>query len=214
MSAYKIFSPDDDAIKRLHELIVENFHATINDLAESTRLAILLPSANNLAQILTTTFWASLIKEEGRLTRPCVFFGAPHANFPQWTFQHKIPLAPGSLAKLASGTDTECCYVGIESDNDGHLVMWGISPEPITRGVSVQAIGPGYVLVKQQYQTIAIFKPDQEPILLNEQGSLSARVLAQGFLQRKFSGDFRWEHVDVLLHIAKTMAPAAWEARC
>lgn len=206
MSEKAIFSAGDDAIKWLGAQIAKNFEATVSGCAERSRLAIDMPTLPDIADILSVVFWSSLKKEEGRLPRACVFFGAPRSDFPQWIFASKLLLDSDALAKLASGTDSERCYVGIERSNDGQLQMWGISPEPVTHGMWVQVVGPGHLLVKLQTRTIAILKPGNKPILLSEPGGHSAVVFVQHWLQSKFPKDFHWEHVEAILRIAKIMA--------
>jgi len=206
MSEIPILKPDDATISWLHSQILSNYNELIENPDEHTKLASDLPSLDELALIISTTFWSSLKKEEGRPSLPCVYFGAARTDFPQWTFKTSLPFDSRSLAKLASGTDSERCYVGVSRNGDGELCIWGLSPEPVTYGLSIQAVAPGYLLVKLQTRTIAILKPGAEPVLLSKTGSFSAKAVAQGFLQAKFQPDFEWQHIDIILRIAKIMA--------
>ncbi|MEQ1518673.1 MAG: putative sensor domain DACNV-containing protein, partial [Usitatibacteraceae bacterium] len=201
-----IFSPASDAVQHVVVSIRNYLDSTLSspehkELKDRENL-----SAEEVSNILNVTFWAGQVREEGRQCKPCVYLGEPKLGNVEWRFTVPRPFNPKEIAKLASGTDPNHCWISIRRDDSGKLVIWGLSPIPATFGIAVETIEPGSLLVKNAIQGIAILKPNEFPILLSENQSHASQVVAQHFLQERFSGALDWRKIDLLLRITKAIA--------
>lgn len=201
-----LFQPTDGEIVWLVSEIVRLTTETPPNENADQLLKLEVPTAAELATALNVTFWTSLQKEEGRNLLPSVYFGVPRSGLPQWELQTPIELATKELAKLASGTDREKCYVGIRRNGRGRLEIWGISAAPATAGFVIQAVEPGSLIVQRQHRTLALLKPGKAPIRLSERGNFAPNVLSVGFLQSKFPNTEKNDFALFLRHILGTMA--------
>ncbi len=201
-----LFQPADDEIVWLVSEIVRLATETPPNENADPLLALEVPTAAELAATLNVTFWTSLQKEEGRNLLPSIYFGVPRTDLPQWELQTPIELTTKELAKLASGTDREKCYVGLRRNDRGGIEIWGISAVPATAGFLIQAVGPGSLVVQCQHRTLALLRPGRAPIRLSERGNFAANALSAGFLRLRFPAS---EENDLDLFLSQILSAMA-----
>ncbi len=202
----EVFKSTDSEIAWIVERVRQTVSADWAKKESPQTVAAETPLAVDVAAILNNVFWASLLAEEGRPCLPCVFFGEPKTDTLQWKLLNGLVLNPKNLAKLSSGTDVEQCWIGIHRNAEGLLEMWGIVPFPVTPGLAVHAADPGSLVVKNSLSCLALFKPNQKPILLDEAASFGSTVLSTFFLRQQFAGQIDDAAIDAMLAIIKSMA--------
>src|SRR4051812_9079827 len=90
----------------------------------------LLPSVDDLTDLLQASFWASLQKEENRPVTFSVAFIPPDAGPNAYVFEEAVPFSPESLVKLAPALQISKAHIGIWPDTAGELVIWGFTNAP------------------------------------------------------------------------------------
>ena len=204
-NSHPVFRSDQTEIVWLCEQLSSFVNSAFPE-ADFERLRSLeIPTCDEITEVLNTVFWTSLLKEEGRSLAPCVFVGEPRLGALQWVLATPRPFSPAELAKLASGTDHEKCYVGLRRTSSGQLEMWGLSAFPNTAGLIVETADPGSLVVRNALRALALFKPNRPPVLLSEGGSFSSKVISQYFLCQKFPSKMTAVSVGLLRVILKSM---------
>jgi hypothetical protein len=90
-----------------------------------------LPSSAQITQILDVAYVASLLEEESRRVQCAFGFLSPEGattglRFKAFRFATPIPFRPAALAKLAPAVRVGRTEIGIWTDANGQLVVWGL----------------------------------------------------------------------------------------
>src|SRR3954467_4195966 len=106
------YVPDPETIARLCThigLTAAHYRAiTASPLPE-----ILVPTARQLSSLVTTTFWASMAKEEGRFAVPSLLLATAEACEGGLHFQQPFALAESPLARLAPAYESPQTHFGV-----------------------------------------------------------------------------------------------------
>lgn len=163
-----------------------------------------IATKHEIAQLINTTFWASLLKEEGRAVKPSVFFSDQHSEVARWKLRSELAFTPSHLAKLASGLDPGQGYIGVRRKGS-ELVIWGICLAPTLCRFWIETLAPGKLVVRDWLRNFAVIKPEQSPQLLDGK-SRAVPEAAGEMLLRGFQGSpVVVKHPEVVVEIARVM---------
>src|SRR3989449_1812158 len=86
------------------------------------------PSSSAIETMIDATFWASFRPEEGRFPKISLAFLPPEQAGQPLMFEHRLPLTPAILTKLAAAVERPGIHLGVwregKSDRDD-LYLWG-----------------------------------------------------------------------------------------
>lgn len=105
------------------------------------------PEAAAMEAVIGAAFWASLLREEGRPPRISLALLPPLRATRPLLFQHRIPLEPAALARLAPAVERPGIHLGVWP-HDGELGVWGTSREVPPRSFVLEVVAPGLLVVK------------------------------------------------------------------
>jgi hypothetical protein len=119
------FPLDPEFVSQLWQRLKRNLSGRTVQISGS-----MLPSLIHLTELVQASFWASLQKEENRPVKFSVAFIPPDAGPNAYVFEEAVPFGPESLVKLAPALHTSKAHIGVWSDEEGELVIWGFTNAP------------------------------------------------------------------------------------
>ncbi|WP_420154344.1 putative sensor domain DACNV-containing protein [Siphonobacter sp.] len=131
------------------------------------------PPARVIEAMIDAAFWASLRHEEGYSPKiSLAYISIEQADQPL-VFEHRLPLTPAVLTKLAPAVERPGIHLGIGYEND-ELFVWGTTREIPGNCFVLEVIEPGLLVVKHRrlagygkFVNVAILKGDQVKIVDN-----------------------------------------------
>ncbi|OZI07616.1 hypothetical protein BWI93_13760 [Siphonobacter sp. BAB-5385] len=131
------------------------------------------PPARVIEAMIDAAFWASLRHEEGYSPKiSLAYISIDQADQPL-VFEHRLPLTPAVLTKLAPAVERPGIHLGIGYEND-ELFVWGTTREIPGNCFVLEVIEPGLLVVKHRrlagygkFVNVAILKGDQVKIVDN-----------------------------------------------
>ncbi|HSI91541.1 MAG TPA: hypothetical protein VK927_10525 [Adhaeribacter sp.] len=124
------------------------------------------PKIKEIEIIIDTAFWASLRREEGRLTKISLALLPPEQAKEPLVFQQRLPLSAAVLTKLAPGVERPGIHLGIWYQND-ELYVWGTTSEIQVLCFVLDVSEPGLLVVKHRriggfgkFANVAVLKGD------------------------------------------------------
>lgn len=132
----RVWSLLDNSARRMDELNPEG-------ISERPRI----PTQEELEMLLSTAFWASLMREEGRTVQFSLEFcsGDEHAT---WTFAKPIQFSARELVRIAPAFQTRFEHLGVwpKPSGNGDLAIWGSKRYGLSR-LRIRVIYPGRLTV-------------------------------------------------------------------
>ncbi len=169
------------------------------------------PSAHIIEAILDAAFWASLRKEEGHSPKISLAFLPPELAGKPLVFEHRFPLTPTILAKLAPGVERAGIHLGVWYEGE-HLYLWGTTQTVMSYCFVLDVSEPGLLVVKHRrddglgkFANVAVLKGDQIKLIDEHSASLpDCPGLMKPLLHitTPFAGD---NSVNVLVQLAVSM---------
>ena len=123
--------------------------------SERRRVAAPLPSSvDQLALLLDSCFFATLLTEEGRPTRfSCAFIGPDEVDgIPVRRLARPLPVTPDVIRRLAPSVDPQLTCLGVRDTDDG-LRIWGLVDAPRLRALQIFGSDTGLLRVTYLRQT-------------------------------------------------------------
>lgn len=166
------------------------------------------PNEQVIEAILDAAFWASLRREEGHSPKISIAFLAPEMTDKPLLFDHKIPLSPNVLTKLAPGVERAGIHLGVW-DYDGVLCIWGTTLSIPNFCFVIDVSEPGLLVVKHRrihgfgkYTNVAILKGEDVKIVDDYSAGLpDSPAILQSLLG--FTSPASWnDSVNVLIQLA------------
>jgi hypothetical protein len=116
--------------------------------------APLPPSADELATLLDSCFFATLMTEEGRPTRfSCAFLDPAELDgISARRLARPLPVTPDVIRRIAPAVDPQLTCLGVRGSNDG-LQIWGLIDAPRLRAFQVFGSDTGFLRVAYLHQT-------------------------------------------------------------
>jgi hypothetical protein len=136
-----------------------------------------LPDVDAIGSMIDAAFWTSLRREEGYVPRISLAFLSPEEADHPLTLDRPLPLAAGSLTRVAPAVERPGIHLGVARVN-GEMSVWGT-----TRGIPalclvLEVIAPGLLVIKHhrgdesgKYINVAVLEGDQVK-LVDEKASL------------------------------------------
>lgn len=137
------------------------------------------PDAAAIEAIIDAAFWASLRREEGYSPKISLAFVPPDQSGQPLTFEHRFPLTPPVLSRLAPAVERPGIHLGVWRDDDqgSDLRVWGTTRSIPKLCFVLEVIEPGLLVVKYRrgqeqgkYVNVAVLKGDQIK-MVDEAGS-------------------------------------------
>jgi len=129
------------------------------------------PDAATIERIINVAFWASLRREEGYVPRISLAFLPPEQTLQPLIFEHRLPLAPGSLTHLAPAVERPGIHLGVWRER-GELCLWGTTSTIPTMCFVLEVVAPGLLVIKHRrgteaakYVNVAVLEGDQIKVL-------------------------------------------------
>ncbi|MBC7933186.1 MAG: hypothetical protein H7Z38_21695 [Rubrivivax sp.] len=134
------------------------------------------PDALTVEAVINAAFWASLRREEGYSPKISLAFLPPEQAGRPLTFEHKLPLTPAALARLAPAVERHGIHLGVWRDS-GALYAWGTTRAIPKYCFVLEVIEPGLLVVKYKrgqdpakFVNVVVLKGDQIKVL-DEKGT-------------------------------------------
>ncbi len=130
----------------------------------------LLPDLEAIESIIDAAFWASLRREEGYVPRVSLALLPPsHAAHPL-RFERPLPLASGSLVRIAPAVERHGIHLGVWRRGDA-LEVWGTTWLIPSFCFVLEVVAPGLLVVKHhrdgggKFVNVAVLEGDQIKII-------------------------------------------------
>lgn len=173
------------------------------------------PDAATIEAIIDATFWASLRREEGHDPKTSLVFLSPEQAGQHLIFEHRLPLTPGILTKLAPAVERPGIHLGVWAEKN-ELFVWGATRSVPSFGFVLEVVEPGLLVIKHRrdagfgkFANVAVLKGDQVKVI-DENGTslpdcpaLLKSLLS--FTSPSSWNDSRHESVNVLVMLAASM---------
>src|SRR5262245_20218868 len=105
------------------------------------------PSADQVEEIVSAAFWASLRNEEGRPPKISLAFLAEDETPRPLRFEPRLRLEPNVLVRLAPAVKRPGIHIG-GAQYDGQLDVWGITRTVPPDCFVLEVVSPGLLVVK------------------------------------------------------------------
>jgi hypothetical protein len=169
------------------------------------------PDARTIETIIDATFWASFRPEEGRFPKISLAFLSPEQTGRPLMFEHRLPLTPANLTKLAPAVERPGVHLGVWRDAD-ELHVWGATRAIPSLGFVLEDVEPGLLVVKHRridgfgkFANVAILKGERVKIV-DEQGASLPDCPDLLKLLFPFTAHATWEiSVNVIVQLAASM---------
>jgi len=129
------------------------------------------PDEATIAAIIDSTFWASLRREEGQSPKISLAFAPPEDVEQPIVFEHRLPLTPNFLTKLAPAVERPEIHLGVWSEN-GELHVWGATRSVPSFCFVLEVVEPGLLVIKHRrndgfgkFANVAVLKGEQVKVI-------------------------------------------------
>ena len=130
-----------------------------------------VPDLETIESLIEAAFWASLRREESYVPRISLAFLSPEQSAHPMLFDHRLPLEPGKLAKVAPAVERAGIHLGVWGGRDD-LYVWGTTRSIPTFCIVVEVAAPGLIVVKHhrgeeigKFVNVAVIEGDQVKIV-------------------------------------------------
>ena len=125
------------------------------------------PAAKVIEILIDIAFWASLRREEGHSPKISLAYLPPDLSPQPMLLEHRLPLSPSVLVKMAPAVENPGIHLGIWQDEDG-LYVWGATRLIPSLCLVLDVTEPGLLVIKYRrtgglgkFANIAVLKGDQ-----------------------------------------------------
>ena len=169
------------------------------------------PDARSIETIVDATFWASFRPEEGRFPKISLSFLPPEQAGQPLMLEHRLPVTPAILTKLAPAVERPGIHLGVWGDSE-ELYIWGATRVIPSLGFVVEDIEPGLLVIKHRridgfgkFANVAVLKGEQVKVVDERGASLpNCPDLIESL--RSFTAPATWDDsVNVLVQLAASM---------
>lgn len=168
------------AARAVADLVQEHFARNLAAARQQgqTKLAP-QPDAQSAEAIIDAAFWASLRREESYSPKiSLAFLPAEQAGQPL-LFEHRLPLTPAALARLAPAVERPGIHLGVWRDSHGELGVWGTTRTIPRLCFVLEVVEPGLLVVKYRrgfesgkFANAVVLKGDQIKVVDEEAATL------------------------------------------
>ncbi|HEY0080653.1 MAG TPA: hypothetical protein VGB73_18760 [Pyrinomonadaceae bacterium] len=136
------------------------------------------PDAPVVESIIDAAFWASLRREEGYSPKISLAFLPPEQAGQPLRFEHRLPLNPSALVRLAPAVERPGIHLGVWRDAE-ELYVWGTTRTVPPLCFVLEVVDPGLLVVKYRrghetgkFINVVVLKGDQIKMVDEEGASL------------------------------------------
>ena len=129
------------------------------------------PDEPTIAAIIDAAFWASLRREEGQSPKISLAFAPPEEVEQPIVFEHRLPLTPNFLTKLAPAVERPEIHLGVWSER-GELHVWGTTRAVPSFCFVLEVVEPGLLVIKHRrndgfgkFANVAVLKGEQVKVI-------------------------------------------------
>jgi hypothetical protein len=169
------------------------------------------PDTTTIEEIISTAFWASLRREEGKTPRISVAFLAPEMTAKPLHFTRPFRLEPHVLAHLAAAVELPGIHLGVWWYENG-LCVWGITRTVPTWCFVLEVVSPGLLVVKYRrpepstkFANVAVLEGDEIKFIEQQPAMNSEAPPLLGSLFDFYSSAGRDESDNFLIRVATSM---------
>src|SRR5436190_915784 len=169
------------------------------------------PDASAIEDIVTTAFWASLRREEGHAPRISLAFLPPEQSLRPVQLNPRVRLEPNLLVRLAPAVERPGMHIGVWP-YDGELHVWGVTRTIPARGLILEVVEPGLLVVKYRrddptakFANVAVLQGADVKFIEQQPTAMSEAPAALGSLLAFYSSAGRNETDAILVRIAMAM---------
>lgn len=166
------------------------------------------PDAGVLEELISSAFWASLRREEGRPAIVSLAFVPPEQLVRPLRFSTRLPLDPEVLVRLAPAVERPGIHLGVWV-YDGQLRVWGTTRSVPTWCFVLEVIAPGLLVVKfrqaepsTKFANIAVLEGASVKFIAQRDGLMSELPKVLSPLLAFYSSGGREESDHVLVRLA------------
>lgn len=170
-----------------------------------------LPDALTIEVIVDTMFWASLRREEGRSPMISLAFLPPEQTNDPLMFEHRLPLTPGVLAKLAPAVERPGIHLGVWHENN-RLYAWGATRVIPSLCFVLEVVQPGVLVIKHRridgfgkFANVAVLSGDKVKVVDENAASLPDCPELVGSLLGLSAPIFSTKSANVLVQLSVSM---------
>lgn len=138
------------------------------------------PNAEQVEELVSTAFWTSLRREEGRLPRISLAFVSPERSMRPLQLSPRVPLEPDVLAQLAPAVERPGIHLAVWPF-ENRLLVWGLTRSVPDWCFVLEVVAPGLLVVKYRrpdpstkYANVAVLEGadvkfiEQQPAMISE----------------------------------------------
>jgi len=129
------------------------------------------PDEATIERLISTAFWASLRREEGRAPKISLAYLSREAAATGLLIERPLPLEPATLTKLAPAVERPGIHLGVWP-NGSELCIWGATRSIPPLCFVVEVIEPGLLVVKHKradpdgkFANVAVLQGDEVKIV-------------------------------------------------
>jgi len=162
--------------------VAEHFRRHLEQASKRGRAAAVAdaPDEATIERLISTAFWASLRREEGRAPTISLAYLPREAAGPALLVERPLPLDAATLTKLAPAVERPGIHLGVWP-NGNELRIWGATRVIPPLCFVVEVIEPGLLVVKHRradpggkFANVAVLEGDQIKIV-DAEGTLAAQ---------------------------------------
>src|SRR5437773_2554556 len=169
------------------------------------------PDAGSIEEIITTAFWASLLREEGHSPRISIAFVPPEQSIRPLKFSPPVRLDATQLSRIAPAVEKPGIHIGVWS-YEGDLYAWGVTRTVPMWCFILEVIRPGLLVVKfrrddpsVKFANVAVLDGAVVKFIEQEPAAMSEAPPALGSLLAFYSSAGRNESDNILVRVAIAM---------
>src|SRR5437867_12037883 len=169
------------------------------------------PDARSIEEIITTAFWASLLREEGHSPRISIAFVPPEQSIRPLKFSPPVRLDATQLSRIAPAVEKPGIHIGVWS-YEGDLYAWGVTRTVPMWCFILEVIRPGLLVVKfrrddpsVKFANVAVLDGAVVKFIEQEPAAMSEAPPALGSLLAFYSSAGRNESDNILVRVAIAM---------
>jgi hypothetical protein len=126
-----------------------------------------VPDTETIESMINAAFWASLRREEGYTPKISMAFLSPSQPADELIFERPLRLDPGILTRIAPAVERAGIHLGVWTDTEGGLSIWGAAGTIPKLCFVVEVAAPGLIVVKSRggasgkFVNVAVLEGDQ-----------------------------------------------------
>jgi len=166
------------------------------------------PDATVIEEVISAAFWASLRREEGRVTTISLAFAPPELVTRPLLFSTLLPLEPNVLARLAPAVERPGIHIGVWT-YDNQLRVWGTTRMAPTWCFVLEVKAPGLLVVKfrrsgpaTKFANIAVLEGSDVKFIAQDGAIMTELPTALSSLLTFYASGGREETDNILVRLA------------